>query len=151
MMPGSVRADERTRVSRFAAVLDRDEFRSELDRLCVSEWRWGAPQAVRFQPLKWHRERCTFEIAVKTETGWHSVIGKVYGVERAGAFRMWEAVWQAGFGPGAEFYIPQPLAYLPSMRILLEEKIPDRKSTRLNSSHMSISYAVFCLKKKKKI
>src|SRR6266480_2951425 len=27
----------------------------------------------------------------------------------------------------------------------------DRKSTRLNSSHMSISYAVFCLKKKKKI
>src|SRR5690348_18219826 len=29
--------------------------------------------------------------------------------------------------------------------------IPDRKSTRLNSSHPSISYAVFCLKKKKKI
>src|SRR6266480_5594874 len=29
-------------------------------------------------------------------------------------------------------------------------KLRDRKSTRLNSSHMSISYAVFCLKKKKK-
>src|SRR4051812_49582995 len=28
--------------------------------------------------------------------------------------------------------------------------LSDRKSTRLNSSHMSISYAVFCLKKKKK-
>src|SRR5690242_21053374 len=28
--------------------------------------------------------------------------------------------------------------------------VRDRKSTRLNSSHMSISYAVFCLKKKKK-
>src|SRR5690242_21274963 len=28
--------------------------------------------------------------------------------------------------------------------------VQDRKSTRLNSSHMSISYAVFCLKKKKK-
>src|SRR2546426_7679955 len=26
---------------------------------------------------------------------------------------------------------------------------PDRKSTRLNSSHLVISYAVFCLKKKK--
>src|SRR2546422_8031384 len=36
--------------------------------------------------------------------------------------------------------LPQP--YLP------EEK--DRKSTRLNSSHGYISYAVFCLKKKKK-
>src|SRR5438477_8561740 len=29
-------------------------------------------------------------------------------------------------------------------------ELEDRKSTRLNSSHMSISYAVFCLKKKKK-
>src|SRR5438309_8803067 len=29
-------------------------------------------------------------------------------------------------------------------------KALDRKSTRLNSSHSSISYAVFCLKKKKK-
>src|SRR5262245_64404211 len=28
--------------------------------------------------------------------------------------------------------------------------IEDRKSTRLNSSHLGISYAVFCLKKKKK-
>src|SRR5438876_5688450 len=30
-------------------------------------------------------------------------------------------------------------------------RVVDRKSTRLNSSHPSISYAVFCLKKKKKI
>src|SRR2546430_8174481 len=31
------------------------------------------------------------------------------------------------------------------------ERIGDRKSTRLNSSHSQISYAVFCLKKKKNI
>src|SRR5947207_6425282 len=30
-------------------------------------------------------------------------------------------------------------------------KLTDRKSTRLNSSHTVISYAVFCLKKKKKL
>src|SRR2546426_6764018 len=30
------------------------------------------------------------------------------------------------------------------------ETVLDRKSTRLNSSHLVISYAVFCLKKKKK-
>src|SRR5690349_24208456 len=30
-------------------------------------------------------------------------------------------------------------------------RLRDRKSTRLNSSHVEISYAVFCLKKKKKI
>src|SRR5437667_8419186 len=29
------------------------------------------------------------------------------------------------------------------------ERVGDRKSTRLNSSHITISYAVFCLKKKK--
>src|SRR6266508_5272283 len=32
---------------------------------------------------------------------------------------------------------------------LRKRKGPDRKSTRLNSSHVAISYAVFCLKKKK--
>src|SRR5207253_10455482 len=35
--------------------------------------------------------------------------------------------------------------------IVLERRLQqDRKSTRLNSSHVAISYAVFCLKKKKK-
>src|SRR2546427_3133549 len=33
---------------------------------------------------------------------------------------------------------------------LAREELVDRKSTRLNSSHSQISYAVFCLKKKKK-
>src|SRR5436309_8274670 len=32
-----------------------------------------------------------------------------------------------------------------------EERRRDRKSTRLNSSHVKISYAVFCLKKKKSL
>src|SRR2546426_3734373 len=35
-------------------------------------------------------------------------------------------------------------------RAVLEVQREDRKSTRLNSSHLVISYAVFCLKKKKK-
>src|SRR2546430_12744752 len=39
--------------------------------------------------------------------------------------------------------------YLPlSLSLCLHHKRPDRKSTRLNSSHSQISYAVFCLKKK---
>src|SRR5699024_12761974 len=33
--------------------------------------------------------------------------------------------------------------------LLMLGRVSDRKSTRLNSSHVSISYAVFCLKKKK--
>src|SRR5689334_24710158 len=35
-------------------------------------------------------------------------------------------------------------------RVREKNDLADRKSTRLNSSHSSISYAVFCLKKKKK-
>src|SRR5207253_10648261 len=34
--------------------------------------------------------------------------------------------------------------------VRFSRSIRDRKSTRLNSSHVAISYAVFCLKKKKK-
>src|SRR5699024_11649512 len=36
----------------------------------------------------------------------------------------------------------------PMCQAVPKEKWIDRKSTRLNSSHVSISYAVFCLKKK---
>src|SRR5690554_5589611 len=39
---------------------------------------------------------------------------------------------------------------LPNTVISLPSLTEDRKSTRLNSSHVRISYAVFCLKKKKK-
>src|SRR5690625_6487064 len=34
---------------------------------------------------------------------------------------------------------------------LVTQGVQDRKSTRLNSSHVAISYAVFCLKKKKHV
>src|SRR3712207_7098625 len=47
--------------------------------------------------------------------------------------------------PGSECVVT--LSYLTQLEL---EGIADRKSTRLNSSHANISYAVFCLKKKKK-
>src|SRR5438874_9006083 len=40
---------------------------------------------------------------------------------------------------------------LRSRRSFSSSQWPDRKSTRLNSSHVEISYAVFCLKKKSDI
>src|SRR3712207_7965659 len=40
--------------------------------------------------------------------------------------------------------------HVSGARDLKCKTIEDRKSTRLNSSHANISYAVFCLKKKKK-
>src|SRR3712207_7927701 len=48
---------------------------------------------------------------------------------------------------------PLPAAYsrFGSFDQLQEDNNKDRKSTRLNSSHANISYAVFCLKKKKNV
>src|SRR3712207_7130031 len=43
------------------------------------------------------------------------------------------------------------VSFLIPFIILIIFKEKDRKSTRLNSSHANISYAVFCLKKKKKL
>src|SRR2546427_5890307 len=60
--------------------------------------------------------------------------------------------------PRAERQTPRPScsdSFFQEARQLLRERLlgydaiaPDRKTTRLNSSHSQISYAVFCLKKK---
>src|SRR5699024_12036365 len=52
--------------------------------------------------------------------------------------------------PRKVFNETNSLTYNPSASKKLLKINIDRKSTRLNSSHVSISYAVFCLKKKKK-
>src|SRR5258708_13338632 len=54
---------------------------------------------------------------------------------------------QAGRGARFAIVLPARLALAPEL--VPAETPRDRKSTRLNSSHQIISYAVFCLKKKK--
>src|SRR5207245_11510792 len=53
--------------------------------------------------------------------------------------------------PNVRIEYAQRTAHVPVgfWRTVGHSQNPDRKSTRLNSSHGSISYAVFCLKKKK--
>src|SRR5207247_11386629 len=46
---------------------------------------------------------------------------------------------------------PGPARHRPAGKAGIAERVQDRKSTRLNSSHEWISYAVFCLKKKNKM
>src|SRR5256885_11671021 len=48
-----------------------------------------------------------------------------------------------------QIYDPPVLLYVRGDAQVLNQPGIDRKSTRLNSSHLVISYAVFCLKKKK--
>src|SRR3712207_7764087 len=68
-------------------------------------------------------------------------------------FRSCAAVFHRfGRMPGASSAIHlKPAADLAERVLLPGDPHRDRKSTRLNSSHANISYAVFCLKKKKKI
>src|SRR3712207_7584381 len=57
--------------------------------------------------------------------------------------------WHHGSGPA---FMEQKTPLLPPesdlASLMLMDATGDRKSTRLNSSHANISYAVFCLKKK---
>src|SRR5258705_2225241 len=61
--------------------------------------------------------------------------------------------------PRADREAPRPrllrgarhLRQAPHSRVRCLTKVSDRKSTRLNSSHLGISYAVFCLEKKKTV
>src|SRR5207244_12101634 len=57
------------------------------------------------------------------------------------------------YGPDGELVVAIAVCYCGSLdegeRVLRPLPLVDRKSTRLNSSHQIISYAVFCLKKKK--
>src|SRR5699024_12591877 len=48
-----------------------------------------------------------------------------------------------------EKFVPEVFVLDEDIEKEVESKATNRKSTRLNSSHVSISYAVFCLKKKK--
>src|SRR5690625_7081892 len=61
----------------------------------------------------------------------------------------WEAAnvclqFHGGFGFACEYDVERKFR-----ETRLYQVAQDRKSTRLNSSHLAISYAVFCLKKKK--
>src|SRR5690606_42052092 len=61
-----------------------------------------------------------------------------------------DGVKSAQLGPQR---IQVPVVGVTLRRVLVDELVQhvlDRKSTRLNSSHVKISYAVFCLKKKRK-
>src|SRR2546430_6959216 len=77
-------------------------------------------------------------------------------IEPGESRRVWLGIGASWFG---SFRVPLYVAKGPrpgaKLVVLVcqhgDEVYGDRKSTRLNSSHSQISYAVFCLKKKKKI
>src|SRR2546426_7115614 len=65
-------------------------------------------------------------------------------------FRSQSRRWRHGSGASARGEGHATVLGGPEVRLTWLADTLDRKSTRLNSSHLVISYAVFCLKKKKK-
>src|SRR5258708_13516226 len=73
-----------------------------------------------------------------------------WGISLSSASRLLAATILAGALAGSAMaQAPDAGCALPSEPEGIPAAIEDRKSTRLNSSHQIISYAVFCLKKKK--
>jgi aminoglycoside phosphotransferase (APT) family kinase protein len=106
------------------AALDPSELAKQLGLLPASRWTWGIPQEVRGEVLRRHPARtCAFELHIRAESGLRSLIGKVYAKDRQDVYRIMEAIWAAGFAREAEASIPQPIAYLPLLRLLLQEKV----------------------------
>src|SRR2546426_8621918 len=59
-------------------------------------------------------------------------------------------IGKEGLSEGEQVIIIGQQRVRQEMEVTVKTQTPDRKSTRLNSSHLVISYAVFCLKKKNK-
>src|SRR3712207_8527838 len=85
------------------------------------------PRSTLFPYTTLFRSRCR-ALPDGTDNGTHALLG----ANRA-ALRFLGAI-----GARDRWVEPEP------------DGLPDRKSTRLNSSHANISYAVFCLKKKRR-
>jgi len=111
------------RLTTLSKVLDPKALAQHLCLFSLPPWNWGAIEEVQVRVLRPKLERCTLEIRLRSENGWHSLIGKVYGSDRADVFQAMERIGQAGFGPQEEFSIPQPLVYLSSLRLLVQEKV----------------------------
>jgi Phosphotransferase enzyme family len=106
----------------LATVLDPVELATYL--LPVLPRHWGALREVRVQVTKHYPgKRCTVAIALRTTSGWHDLIGKVYATDRSDVYRTLDGIRHAGFGPDAVFSIPQPLIFVPALRLLLLEKV----------------------------
>ena len=105
-------------------ILDPVALAKHLQGVWLGTWIGGRINEIQVSVLRHHvAQRCTLEIGVRTENGWHFLIGKVYRKDRSEFFQTMQKVQKVGFGLHDEFSIPQPLAYLPSLRLLLQEKV----------------------------
>lgn len=111
-------------LSALSEVLDPVACAKHLRRVSLGRWNGGGVEEVRSRVLKHHvGQRCTLEMGVRSGSGWHSLIGKVFQEDRADIFQAMEGIQRAGFGGQDELSIPEPIAYLRPLYFLLQEKV----------------------------
>src|SRR5690625_5705183 len=99
--------------------------------------------------LGYTRSEISYVVGLHDEEQYNSDIYRkvfVHGVKHTKRIPLFVEWWKENLQNDPDFKVA---LYALSDSIRSTEKI-DRKSTRLNSSHVAISYAVFCLKKKNK-
>jgi aminoglycoside phosphotransferase (APT) family kinase protein len=93
---------------------------------------WGEVSSFQIQVLQHHQgRRCTVNIILQTADGHHEVVGKIYAEDRADVYRAMKEISRSGFGPEKELSIPQPLAYVPELHLLLQEKVTGQSVTEI--------------------
>src|SRR5215510_2172008 len=105
----------------------------------MTVWRWTRTEYDRLVGLGAF-EGCPIELI-----GGQLVVAESQGAYHTSAISRLEYAVRAALPDGWFVRTQAPVSLDDD-----SEPEPDRKSTRLNSSHVAISYAVFCLKKKKR-
>ena len=107
----------------LSTAMDTERLCSNAQLMSLTPWPKGELRKAEVQLLKWHkRKRCAFEVTLHIDVGWEA-IGKVYAEDRPDVFEAMAAIRRLGFDEKSEYTIPKPLAYIPSMRLLLVEKV----------------------------
>jgi aminoglycoside phosphotransferase (APT) family kinase protein len=138
---------------------------AQLARHLAGVIHWDSSAQIRIDVLRWKKaDRCTLEIALKpvafeddfvafsllgaaalepkTDSGWRELIGKVFAEDRTDIYDMMEELRRAGFEPHAEFGIPRAIAFIPSLRLLLYDKVPGVRARKLIAKSRGTDAAV---------
>lgn len=115
-------------LSTLGKVLDPLELGQHLNRVLNSDW--GMLRDIQIQLLLHHPgSRCTIAIKLQTPSGQRDLIGKVYPVDRSDVYQAMTRISRSGFGPEDDFSIPKPVAFIPELHLLLQERVEGKSAT----------------------
>jgi aminoglycoside phosphotransferase (APT) family kinase protein len=107
-----------SKVPALAEILDRRLLLQQLSLLPVFQ-RTSALRDVEVSVMRnWGTRRAMVEISLRS-----AILGKVYATNRQDVYEFMVALKDAGFDRDADFSIPQPIAYLPALNLLLQELV----------------------------